>query len=102
MTVSRFFDLHGFTALYLLLQNCETSTDSLSCMCTGTIGSELQQCMSCIVSADSAVQSEAQSSIDSWNEACNGNLSVSSRSLFLLLSFVPRYSTALMVCGRDV
>lgn len=65
---------HDFI-LYLLLQNCGAS---LSCMCTNTIGSQLEQCMNCLVSAEPTVESEAEAAISGWNEACNGNLSVSS------------------------
>jgi hypothetical protein len=63
--------------LRLSPQNCESSADSLTCMCASSIGSQLQSCMICVTKAEPSVQSEAQSSLDSWNEACSGNLSVS-------------------------
>ena len=59
--------------LYCSLQNCA----SLSCTCETGNGSELQQCMTCLVDAEPTVQSTAQSALDSWNEACNGDLTVS-------------------------
>ena len=55
-------------------QDCSSS---LTCICTSTIGSELQSCMSCLTEADPSVETDAQSSLDSWNQACGGSLSVS-------------------------
>lgn len=56
-----------------LFQNCGSD---LSCLCANSIGSQLQQCMDCTVSASPSVEGEAQSAISGWNQACNGNLSV--------------------------
>lgn len=38
--------------------------------------------MTCLVDSEPTVESQAQSALDSWNSACNGNLSVGSRSRF--------------------
>ncbi|KAF9244481.1 hypothetical protein BU15DRAFT_71466 [Melanogaster broomeanus] len=59
------------------MTDCGSST---SCICASTVGSELQQCMSCLVSADPDVQSSAQGAIDSWNELCGGSLTISGGS----------------------
>ncbi|KAF9221200.1 hypothetical protein BS17DRAFT_285250 [Gyrodon lividus] len=48
----------------------------LFCICGYSVGSELQQCMRCLVSADPTVQGAAQTDLDEWNEACGGSLSV--------------------------
>ncbi|KAF9221192.1 hypothetical protein BS17DRAFT_284180 [Gyrodon lividus] len=55
------------------MTNCGSS---ISCLCASSVGSELQQCMSCLVSSEPTVQSDAQSAIDSWNQACGGSLTV--------------------------
>ncbi|KAG8215690.1 hypothetical protein J3R82DRAFT_7564 [Butyriboletus roseoflavus] len=54
--------------------------DDLSCMCTSTLGNELQQCLSCLANADPIYQNEAQGDISSWNEICNGSLTLSGGS----------------------
>ncbi|OAX38227.1 hypothetical protein K503DRAFT_866294 [Rhizopogon vinicolor AM-OR11-026] len=59
------------------MTNCDSS---LSCICTSSIGSQLQSCMSCLTETEPSVQSDAQSSLDSWNEACGGTLSLSGGS----------------------
>ncbi|KAJ8594200.1 hypothetical protein M405DRAFT_858323 [Rhizopogon salebrosus TDB-379] len=59
------------------MTNCGSS---LSCICATSIGSQLQSCMSCLTEAEPSVQSDAQSSISSWNEACNGDLTLSGGS----------------------
>ncbi|KIJ19612.1 hypothetical protein PAXINDRAFT_96892 [Paxillus involutus ATCC 200175] len=59
------------------MTNCGSS---ISCICATTVGSELQQCMSCLVSADPSVQSSALSALDSWNQACGGTLSLTGGS----------------------
>ncbi|KAG1758216.1 hypothetical protein EDD22DRAFT_214551 [Suillus occidentalis] len=49
---------------------------SLSCICASTIGTQLQSCMSCLVSAEPSASTDANSAISSWNEACGGSLTV--------------------------
>ena len=65
------------------VQNCDSSIQFASCFCASSIGSQLQQCMDCIVSNAPSVQSEAQAELDSWNQECSGKLSVSSHACVL-------------------
>ncbi|KAG9312446.1 hypothetical protein JVU11DRAFT_6830 [Chiua virens] len=58
------------------LSNCATT----SCKCTTSIGSQFQDCANCLVSSTPSVESSAQSAIDNWNQACNGNLKLSGSS----------------------
>ncbi|KAN0078068.1 hypothetical protein V8E55_010125 [Tylopilus felleus] len=62
------------------MENCDSSTQALSCICASSIGSQLQQCMNCLVSNVPSVQSEAQSALDSWNQECGGKLSLTGGS----------------------
>ncbi|KAG0694621.1 hypothetical protein DFH29DRAFT_959312 [Suillus ampliporus] len=59
------------------ITNCGTS---VSCVCASSVGPDLQSCMNCLVAADPAVQTDAQSVIDSWNEGCGGSLSLNGGS----------------------
>ncbi|KAG1824811.1 uncharacterized protein BJ212DRAFT_1322545 [Suillus subaureus] len=59
------------------MTNCGTS---LSCICASSIGTELQSCMNCIVAAEPSDSTEANSAIESWNEACGGSLTLTSGS----------------------
>jgi len=51
------------------MTNCATS---LSCLCTSTIGNNLQTCMDCLVTVVPSVQVDAQSALDAFNEGCAG------------------------------
>ncbi|KAG2119299.1 hypothetical protein DEU56DRAFT_918662 [Suillus clintonianus] len=53
---------------------------TLSCICVSSIGTQLQTCMNCLVAADPTVSIDANSAIESWNEACGGSLSLTSGS----------------------
>lgn len=53
---------------------------SLSCVCASTIGTELQSCMSCLVSVEPSASTDANSAISSWNEACGGSLTLTGGS----------------------
>ncbi|KIL00161.1 hypothetical protein PAXRUDRAFT_821954 [Paxillus rubicundulus Ve08.2h10] len=59
------------------MTNCGSS---ITCICATAVGTELQQCMSCLASAEPSAASEAQSALDSWNEACGGTFSLSGGS----------------------
>ncbi|KAG2144424.1 uncharacterized protein EDB93DRAFT_1153461 [Suillus bovinus] len=50
--------------------------NSLSCICVSSIGTQLQSCMDCLVVAEPSASIDANSAIDSWNEACGGSLTV--------------------------
>jgi hypothetical protein len=54
-------------------KNCNSD---LSCICGSSIGTQLETCLNCVVLAEPDANSEAQSVIESWNEACNGTLTV--------------------------
>ncbi|KIL00170.1 hypothetical protein PAXRUDRAFT_821964 [Paxillus rubicundulus Ve08.2h10] len=54
--------------------------DNISCICTSSVGSELQQCLNCLVAADPSVDGQAQAVINTWNEACGGSLTLSGGS----------------------
>ncbi|KAG1796450.1 uncharacterized protein HD556DRAFT_1441749 [Suillus plorans] len=56
-------------------QDCD---NSLSCICVSTIGTQLQTCMDCLVTAEPSASTDADSAIDSWNEACGGSLTLPS------------------------
>ncbi|KAG2131143.1 hypothetical protein BD769DRAFT_1386829 [Suillus cothurnatus] len=58
-------------------KNCSSD---LSCICGSSIGTQLETCLNCVVLAEPDANSEAQSVIESWNEACNGTLTLSSGS----------------------
>lgn len=55
---------------------------SLTTFCTDTVGSVFQQCLSCIAPISLTSQSYAQETIDEWNMACNGTLSVGTPAPF--------------------
>lgn len=59
------------------INNCNSD---LSCICGSSIGTQLETCLNCVVLAEPDANSEAQSVIESWNEACNGTLTLSSGS----------------------
>ncbi|KAG2037089.1 hypothetical protein BDR03DRAFT_1011010 [Suillus americanus] len=58
-------------------QNCGTS---LSCICVSSLGTQLQTCMDCVVAAEPDTSTDANSAIESWNEACGGSLTLTSGS----------------------
>ncbi|KAG1734911.1 uncharacterized protein EDB91DRAFT_576255 [Suillus paluster] len=55
-----------------------TCSTTVSCICASAIGPELQSCLVCVVAAEPSTQTEAQSALDSWNEACGGSLTLTS------------------------
>lgn len=59
------------------ISDCGTS---LSCICASSIGTQLQSCMSCLVAAEPSASTDANSAIDSWNEACGGSLTLTGGS----------------------
>ncbi|KIK32080.1 hypothetical protein CY34DRAFT_19311 [Suillus luteus UH-Slu-Lm8-n1] len=59
------------------ITNCGSS---LSCVCASTIGTQLQSCMSCLVSAEPSASTDANSAMNSWDEACGGSLTLTSGS----------------------
>ncbi|KAG1897849.1 uncharacterized protein F5891DRAFT_1046419 [Suillus fuscotomentosus] len=52
--------------------------NSLSCICGSSIGTQLQTCMDCLVTAEPSASTDADSAIDGWNEACGGSLTLAS------------------------
>ncbi|KIM60991.1 hypothetical protein SCLCIDRAFT_26166 [Scleroderma citrinum Foug A] len=57
--------------------SCETD---LSCLCSSSISSGLQSCMTCLVKAEPSVESSASGALTSYNEACGTSLSIGSSS----------------------
>ncbi|KAH7915763.1 hypothetical protein BJ138DRAFT_1176223 [Hygrophoropsis aurantiaca] len=60
-----------------VINTMQSCSSSLSCLCASSIGTNLAACMNCMAAATLSVASQAQSALDSWNEACSGSLSVS-------------------------
>ncbi|KAG1869293.1 hypothetical protein C8R48DRAFT_771444 [Suillus tomentosus] len=52
--------------------------NSLSCICVSSIGTQLQTCMDCLVTAEPSASTDAESAIEGWNEACGGSLTLAS------------------------
>ncbi|KAG1880895.1 hypothetical protein F4604DRAFT_1748643 [Suillus subluteus] len=59
------------------MTNCGSS---LSCICASSLGTQLQTCMDCVVAAEPSASTDADSAIESWNEACGGSLTLTSGS----------------------
>ncbi|KIJ19601.1 hypothetical protein PAXINDRAFT_96882 [Paxillus involutus ATCC 200175] len=72
--------------------------DSISCICASSIGPVLQQCLNCLVAAAPSVYGEAQTSINDWNEACGGHLTVRRSSL----SFVVKSTNISLALERQL
>ncbi|EGN97562.1 hypothetical protein SERLA73DRAFT_184315 [Serpula lacrymans var. lacrymans S7.3] len=61
--------------------NTMTGCADTTCLCTTSVGSNLESCMDCLVSSVPSVQPDAQSALDSFNEACAGTTGFSSLTL---------------------
>ncbi|KAL4062437.1 hypothetical protein V8B97DRAFT_1891925, partial [Scleroderma yunnanense] len=56
---------------------CETD---LSCICSSSISSGLETCMTCLVKAEPSVETSASQALQSYNEACGTSLALGSSS----------------------
>ncbi|KAH7907125.1 hypothetical protein BJ138DRAFT_534923 [Hygrophoropsis aurantiaca] len=54
--------------------NSSDSSALRSCLCTSSIGQNLVTCQNCLISAGAEDKTSAQGVLDSWNQACGGNL----------------------------
>ncbi|KAH7921309.1 hypothetical protein BV22DRAFT_1132365 [Leucogyrophana mollusca] len=59
----------------ITMQNCD---GDLSCLCTSSMGSQLNSCLNCFSSADPSVKDTAQSILEDYQDECSSGSSGSS------------------------